>query len=50
MLRILFQVLALAFLCAFNLYGASQIYYQERLLKKAGLLLYLRPWPSCFIT
>lgn len=38
MLRILLQALAWAFLCTFNLYGASLIYYQERLLKKAGLL------------
>jgi hypothetical protein len=39
MLRVFLQALALTFLCAFNLYGASLIYYQERLLKKTGLLL-----------
>lgn len=39
MLRVLFQLLACACLCAFNLYGASLIYYQERLLKTAGWLL-----------
>jgi hypothetical protein len=38
MLRVFFQVLALAFLCAFNFYGVSLIYYQQRLLKKTGLL------------
>jgi hypothetical protein len=39
MLRVLLQALALAFLGAFNLYGASLIYFQELLLKKTGLLL-----------
>ena len=41
MLRILFQLLTCAFLFAFNLYGASLIFYQPRLLKKAGLFLLL---------
>jgi hypothetical protein len=39
MLRVLLQALAVAFLGAFNLYGASLIYFQGRLLKKMGLLL-----------
>jgi hypothetical protein len=39
MLRVLLQALALAFLGAFNLYGASLIYFQGQLLKKLGLLL-----------
>jgi hypothetical protein len=40
MFYVLFQILGCAFLGALNLYGASLIYYQERLLNKAGLLLF----------
>ena len=39
MLRVFLQVLVCFFLCAFNLYGVSLIYYQERFVKKVGLLL-----------